>query len=292
MQEPSSARPPARDLLQRLVAVLRQPPVMLPGAIVLLVAILAFAVQPGSSDAAPPGTAAPLKITSDASTPSPTPSPTASPTQPPAATLTAQPPGRPSGVPTTAAPATPSPAAEVAGARATPTSDPALAYEPTECGPIKETTVSLAVEQNLAGVSVRATRAAIYPIDYFRCILLATGGPDAVNLASAVGKAFKSGSTHAVLIDLWITNTSRDFGQVNLKTATVAAAGQTFSPIATLGGRAEVVISGGQGRNVTLLVAIKNTVSETTGPTTLTLDAPLSGGKETPGKYQLFLPTP
>jgi hypothetical protein len=72
----------------------------------------------------------------------------------------------------------------------------------------------------------------------------------------------------------------------------VAAAGQSFSPIATLGGRSEVVVSSGQGRNVTLVVAIRNTVGATAGPVTLVIEAPLSGGTPVAGKYQLFLPTP
>jgi len=139
---------------------------------------------------------------------------------------------------------------------------------------------------------VRATNAAIYPIDYFSCILMATGGPDATNLAVSLQRTQKSGATHAVLVDLWIANTSRDFGQVNLRTASLAAAGQVFTPTATLGGRSEVVISSGQARSVTLVVAITNTITDNVGPVTLSIDAPLWGGKPTPGKYQLFLPTP
>lgn len=107
-----------------------------------------------------------------------------------------------------------------------------------------------------------------------------------------VSKAEREGMTHAVLIDLWITNSSREFGQVNLRTAVISAAGQVFSPLATLGGRSEVVVSGGQGRNVTLVAAVKNTIGSGTGPITVSIDAPLAGGKQTAGKYQLFLPTP
>jgi hypothetical protein len=98
--------------------------------------------------------------------------------------------------------------------------------------------------------------------------------------------------THAILIDLWITNAGRDFGQVTLKDAQLAAAGQLFSPLATLGGRADVVVASGQGRNVTLVVAIKNSLGPTTGPVTLTIGSPLFGGQPTAGKYSLFLPTP
>ena len=57
-------------------------------------------------------------------------------------------------------------------------------------------------------------------------------------------------------------------------------------------GRGEVVVSSGEGRSVTLVVTLANAVGGTTGPMTLTVDAPLSGGQQTAGKYQLFLPTP
>jgi hypothetical protein len=185
------------------------------------------------------------------------------------------------------------PTDEVAGARSTPTTAPEadLSRESTQCGTIQETSVALSVEQVLQGVSVRVTRGTVYPVDYFRCILMATGGREAISLAGSISKAQRDGATHAVLVDLWITNAARDFAQVNLKTAQLAAAGQAFAPLATLGGRSEVVVSSGQGRNVTLVVTLANKL-ETTGPVTLTIDAPLAGGKQTPGKYQLFLPTP
>jgi hypothetical protein len=89
-----------------------------------------------------------------------------------------------------------------------------------------------------------------------------------------------------------MANSSKQFGQINVRNATVAAAGQTFSPLATLGGRSEVVISSGQGRNLSLVVAITNTIGETTGPVTLLVEGPLLAGAQVPGKYQLFLPTP
>jgi hypothetical protein len=148
------------------------------------------------------------------------------------------------------------------------------------------------VEQTINGVAIQATRASAYPIEYFRCILMATGGREAVALASSVTKVQDAGATHALLIDLWITNAGREFGQLNLKSSSLAAAGRQFAPLATLGGRAEVVVSSGQGREITLVVAITNDVGDSTGPVTLTVDAPLVGGKEQPGKYQLFLPTP
>lgn len=150
----------------------------------------------------------------------------------------------------------------------------------------------LSVEQTLYGVSLRATKASVFPIEYFRCILRATGGNDAHALASSIDKAFKDGSTHAVLIDVWVANSNRDFGQLNLKSATLAAAGQMFAPLATLGGRAEVVVSGGQGRAVTIVIPVKESVGPTIGPVTLVAEAPLVGGKKTAGKYQLFLPLP
>ena len=276
---------------------LKKPQFFLPALIVVGMLGLAFGLQPGggtkakSAEKAPSALAA---LTSPTAIATPTASPTRQPTVAPSPAATqgagANPIASPGGVGSAS-----TPSSEVAAARSTPGNTPAepdLAHESTQCGAIQETATDLSVEQVLSGVSVRATRAAVYPVDYFRCILMATGGRDAVSLASAVSKAERTGATHAVLIDLWITNSSRDFGQVNLKTAAVAAAGQTFAPLATLGGRAEVVISGGQGRNVTLVVAVTNKIGEDTGPITVSLQAPLAGGKQTAGKYQLFQPTP
>lgn len=275
---------------------LKKPQLMLPALVILGMLGLAFGFQPGGSSGAEPARGSAVDPVAGQQTPAtPASTPTVAPTQPKADRGTSTP-------SSTGSPAGGSPAAgaaatnEVAGARSTPsvepTADPDLAREPTQCGAIQETSMPLAVEQVLSGVSVRATRAAVYPIDYFRCILMATGGREAVALASLVSKAEREGMTHAVLIDLWVTNSARDFGQVNLRTAVVSAAGQAFGPLATLGGRAEVVVSGGQGRNVTLLAAVKNTVGSGTGPITVTIEAPLAGGKQTAGKYQLFLPTP
>lgn len=238
---------------------------------------LVFLVQP----AGPSAPAAPEETPFPALPPEPTATPTAFPTptpgsEPPAGTVEAT--------------------SEVAGARSTPqataTEDPDLLSAPSECGDVQEATYAMAVEQTLAGAAVQATQASIYPVDYLRCILLATGGREAVSLAAALGKAGREGATHAVVVDLWITNGSRDFVQVDLKNAVFAAAGQTFTPLASLGARAEVVVSSGQGRNVTLVGTLTNTLSSNTGPITLTLDAPRLGGEPTPGKYQLFLPTP
>ncbi len=174
------------------------------------------------------------------------------------------------------------PKADVAGARstpqATPTYDEALQQQPTQCGEIKETTTAVAVEQSISGVSVKATKVAVYPVEYFRCILMATGGQEAYSLASSILKAEEQGQTHIILIDLWMANASKQFGQINVRNATVAAAGQTFAPIATLGGRSEVVVSSGQGRNLSLVVAIKNTIGDTPGPVTLLMDGPLLAG--------------
>ena len=260
--------------------------------------LVAFGLQPGSGEH---GTV------SDAPAIAARTSPTAA-VPSPAATL---PPKTPAASASRAAQANPSPQAtgdsaliadpalapgqsEVAGARATPAdaNQPDLARQTTECGAIQEASVALSVEQTLYGVSLRATKASVFPIEYFRCILMATGGNDAFSLASSIAKAYKDGATHAVLIDLWVANSSRDFGQLNLKAATLAAARQVFSPLATLGGRAEVVVSGGQGRAVTLVIPVKESVGPTIGPVTLTAEAPLVGGKKTAGKYQLFLPVP
>jgi hypothetical protein len=288
VDRPPRQRPPAFEP-NRLLEKLKKPQYALPAAIVVVMLGVAFGLQPGSTSTS---TSARDSFTAiPKPTESPLPSPTAAPATP-----------DPSATP--AAPATPAeagsihtPSAEVAGARSTPGAaaaalDPALTAEPTQCGALQETTVPLSVEQAISGVSVKATRAAIYPIDYFRCILVATGGNEAYTLASAVARAANEDMTTVLLVDLWIANSSRHFGQINLRTARAAAAGQSFSPIATLGGRSEVVVSSGQGRNVTLVIAIRNTVGATAGPLTLVIEAPLSGGTPVAGKYQLFLPTP
>ena len=184
----------------------------------------------------------------------------------------------------------------IPGARSTPaaspTVDPALQRQPTQCGQIQESTTAVSVEQSITGVSIKATRVAVYPVEYFRCILMATGGQEAYGLASSVNKAEEAGMTHVVLVDLWVANASKQFGQVNVRNATLAVAGQSFTPTATLGGRSEVVVSSGQGRNLSVVFAIKNGVGATTGPMTLIVDGPLTGGNPVAGKYQLFLPTP
>lgn len=272
---------------------LKKPQFMLPGLVVVGMLGLAFGLQPGGeSKSSSSDDRAALVVTQPSTTAA-----AATPTSPPSqqATQAATPRGSSTAATTNTEPVG-STTSEVAGARSTPGAEPTpdadLAREPTQCGAIQETSALLAVEQVLAGVSVRATRAAVYPIEYFRCILMATGGREAVALANMVSKAEREGMTHAVLIDLWITNSARDFGQVNLRTAVISAAGQAFPPLATLGGRAEVVVSSGQGRNVTLVTAVKNTIGIGTGAITVSIDAPLAGGRQTAGKYQLFLPTP
>lgn len=305
MQQTPGPRSPAwGDIVQRLRLQIQKPYILLPGAVVVLMLAVALGVQPKSSGAASSTDAPSLDIravgtpTAAAATQTPlptaTPLSTATPKPSPTVAGNATPPAAsPSAVTSPAASPASNPTSQVAGVQATPTPDDgSLAFQTTQCGAIKETSVTLAVEQNISGISVRATNAAIYPIDYFSCILMATGGPEATNLSVSLQRTQKAGATHAVLIDLWIANTSRDFGQVNLRTASLAAAGQVFIPTATLGGRSEVVISGGQARSVTLVVAITDTVTENVGPVTLSIDPPLWGGKPTAGKYQLFLPTP
>lgn len=294
---PPPQRPGAgsNQLLQKL----KKPQYALPAAIIVGVLGLAFGVQPGT-----PGQAKDISTVaisrSDVDVPTlPAATPTASVTKSTQTTPATLPAGATQGsanaIPP-AANASPTVTSDVAGVRstpgATPTLDPALEQQPTQCGAIKETTTPVAVEQSISGLSIKATRVAVYPVDYFRCILMATGGQEAYGLASSVLKAEDAGSTHIILIDLWMTNASKQFGQVNVRNATVAAAGQTFAPLATLGGRSEVVVSSGQGRTLSLVIAIKNTVGETTGPVTLVLEGPLLAGAQVPGKYQLFLPTP
>jgi len=263
----------------------KKPQFLIPALVVFGVVVFAFGIQPSSGKTA--ASRSPLLAAA--------PSPTAKPTDQPAISPSPEPAKSPATTGTVPAAANTT-TADVAGVRGTPaptsTVEQDLSHETTQCGTIQESSIAVNVQQALSGVSIAATRAAIYPVDYFRCILMATGGREALSLASSLSKAQQAGATHAVLMDLWITNAGRDFGQVNLKTASLAVAGQTFVPLATLGGRAEVVVSSGQGRNVTLVVGIKNGVGATTGPMTLTVDAPMTGGKQTAGKFQLFLPTP
>ncbi len=251
-----------------------RPGYLLPAVVVIAALLLTVVVQPG-----PHRSDARSDVRVEAVRPSPTPSP-------PSPTPQPSPAASPPSPPETA----------VAGVRSTPpaspTVDAALLEQPTQCGPLRETAVALAVEQAISGISVRATRAAIYPIDYFTCILIAAGGNESLQLASALRKQESAGLTHVVLIDLWVANGSKLFGQLNLRTATVAAAGQAFPAVATLGARSELVLASGQGRNVTLVAAARNTVTENLGPVTIVIDAPLAGGTPVAGKYQLFLPIP
>jgi len=277
---PRPQDPAAKSLLAKLMA---KPQVLLPLVVVGGMLGIAFGVQPGGSGGGTParasGSIEPTAAVSATATPH-----AASPTA--VSTRTAQ--GSAAG---------PSTTADVAGVRATAAASPTpvidLTRETTQCGSLQETPTTLSVEQSISGISVRATRAAVYPAEYFKCILMATGGQEANALAASVAKAVRdNGATHAVLVDLWLTNAARDFGQVNLRTASLAAAGASFGPLATLGGRSEVVVSSGQGRAVTLVITVKNTVGANTGPMTLTLDGPMASGKQVAGKYQLFLPTP
>ena len=278
-------RPPASTFdANALLQKLKKPQYALPGAIVVGMLAIAFGVQPQGADGkasdiatTPIERSEPASPTASVAASSPTAtSPQASPTPEPSNTQ------------------------QVAGVRSTPgatvsptaTVDPALQRQPTQCGELKEATTTVAVEQSISGVSIKATRVAVYPIEYFRCILMATGGQEAYGLAGSIMKAEEQGQTHVVLVDLWMANGSKQFGQLNVRGGSLAVAGQTFAPTATLGGRSEVVVSSGQGRNLALVFAIKNTIGETTGPMTLVVDGPLIGGNQVAGKYQLFLPTP
>ena len=265
---------------------LLRPKVVVPALLVIVLLGIALSVNPGGK---PAGAAMRTPTVAPAAR-------TATTTPVPTATRPAQ----AASSPTPATKLSQSPAAgetvtnDVAGARATPaaTTLPDYSRETTQCGASQESVLALSVEQAVSSVSVRATRAAVYPAEYFRCMLMATGGRESVALAASIAKAQDAGATHAVLLDLWITNSGRVLGQINLRSATVAAAGRTFTPLATLGGRSEVVVASGQGRNVTLVVTIQTNVGVSTGPMTLGIDAPISGGQPAAGKYQLFLPTP
>ncbi len=282
----------------RLIEKLKKPHYAIPAAIVVVMIGLAIGVQPGQQASGAqdvglqPDNAVLFEPTPTAMLPTQEPVleptvaiPTAQSTD---TTATGEPVASPSGGST--------PESQVAGVQSTPsavpTVDAALLAQPTQCGALQETAIALGVEQVMSGISVQATGASVYPIEYFRCILMATGGTEAYALAGSVSKAEQANMTHVVLVDLWIANSSKQFAQVNLKTASLAAAGQTFGPMATLGGRSEVVVATGQGRAVTVVVAIKNAVTPTTGPMTIVVDGPLSNGEQLPGKFQLFLPTP
>ncbi len=285
---------------------LRRKAVALPGLAVGAMLLVAVGLQPRGPSPTPESGARidPAAVAAASPTPPPSPAPSPSPTtaprtasatasRSPGATATADP--AHAGLPGDAiAPA--SAADEVAGARSTATAtagaDIDLSAQSTQCGAIQETTIAVSVVQSLGGISVKATRAAVYPVEYFRCILVATGGKDAIALATSIYKAEREGVTHAVLVDFWIANGGREFGQVNLTTATIAAAGRTFPLLAALGGRGEVVVSSGEGRAVTIVALLTSTVGATTGPITVSIEAPMVGGKPTPGKYQIFLPTP
>lgn|GEM_PF-1327227 len=285
MQRAPGPQPPsfaANAWLEKL----KKPQYALPAAIVVGMLAIAFGVQPrGANGEATDIATTPIERADDTATAAPTGTPTLpAPTARPSTTVAA-------GTGTTG-----TATSDVAGVRSTPqsspTADPALQRQPTQCGELKETTTAVAVEQSISGVSIKATRVAVYPIEYFRCILMATGGQEAYGLAGSIMRAEEQGQTHVVLVDLWMANGSKQFGQINVRGATLAVAGQTFAPTATLGGRSEVVVSSGQGRNLSLVVAIKNTVGATTGPMTLVVEGPLIGGNQVAGKYQLFLPTP
>lgn len=292
---PSGGERSPNGLLEKL----KKPQYALPAAIVAGMLGIAFGVQPGGPPTHAEDVSTAIIQRTESSATAPATSPTTQPTKPGSALPTATQPSSPAGDNRQAA-ATSTTTNDVAGVRSTPsasatataTVDPALQREPTQCGELKEITVAVAVEQSISGVSMKATRVAVYPIEYFRCILMATGGQEAYGLASSVARAEGEGQTHIVLIDLWLANASKQFGQVNVRNAALAVAGQSFAPLATLGGRSEVVISSGQGRNLSLVVGISNSIGATTGPMTLIVEGPLTGGAQLPGKYQLFLPTP
>lgn len=161
-----------------------------------------------------------------------------------------------------------------------------------DCGRLQEAVYPLAVEQGLQGVTVSVRGATVYPLEYLQCVLAGMEGAEAEALAEALAERYREGHSHAVLLDLWVTNGARTFAQVNLRNGSFAAAGQTFPPVATVGGRAEVVLGSGQGRSIALLATVRNDVGTTTGPLTLVLEPPIVGGEPVPGKYQLFLPLP
>lgn len=268
---------------------------ILPAAIVAGIIVAAVTIQPSG----PPASAGQLEGMAPATStvaPSPTSAvPTPEPTLPLASATTSS-----SRTPGPSVNET-SPGEAVAGAIQTPsatvttvapTPDLSGGMEQAQCGLIQEASVPLAVEQNLAGVAIRATNAAVYPIEYLRCILLATGGSDAVTLANAIAEAGRAGSTHAALVDLWASNGNRDFAQLNLRDAEVISAGGTTGALGVLNGRGDIVIASGQARTVTLVATMTVTYGATPGPITLSIEAPLIGGTATKGKYQLFLPTP
>jgi len=253
---------------------------VLPGAVVVAVLAAAIAWQPGSPSADGGVHVAALPV---AGTPGPSPTPSPSAASPTAGERSAPSPAAGGGSAT----------AEVAGARATATPTPPRVFANVgDCGALREAVYPLAVEQGLQGVTVAVRTAAVYPLEYLQCVLAGMQGAEAEALAGVLAERYRAGDTHAVLLDLWVTNGSRTFAQVNLRRASVAAASQLFAPSAVIGGRAEVVLNSGEGRSLSILVTLRNTVGETTGPLTLTVEAPLVGGQPVAGRYQLFIPLP
>ncbi len=265
-------------------AKLRSPVYVLPGAVVAAVLAAAIAWQPGSPSAGggvqvaavPAAETPPPSATLPASAASPTPRERVAPSPTPS---------RAAGEDT--------PTAEVAGARSTAApAQPRVFANVGDCGALREAVYPVAVEQGLQGVTIAVRSAAVYPLEYLQCVLAGMQGAEAEALAGMLAERYRAGDTHAVLLDLWVTNGARTFAQVNLRRASVAAAGQLFSPSAVIGGRAEAVLNSGEGRSLSMLVTLRNTLGEATGPLTLTVEAPLVGGQPVAGRYQLFIPLP
>ena len=309
--------PPPPLISPAVLARLRKPQVLIPLTIVVGMIVLAFTIQPGGASGQTKGTSTDVPSVSLAATTTATPAPQPSSTPVVLPTVAGHATGAATPRASSATPNAAKPSAsvtngntnpnasgtatdQVEGVQATPqgtasvspTAEPDFSHQSTQCGSLQEISTPVSIQQAINGVAVQAQRVATYPADYFSCILMATGGTEAISLSQAVLAAKTSGMTDIVLIDLWVTDAGTDFGQLSLKDSAVAVAGQTFAPIATLGGRADVVVSSGQGRNVTLVVAVKNTLGGSLGPMTLTVNGPMVGGTQVAGKYQLFLPTP
>jgi hypothetical protein len=255
-----------------------KPAYAIPGGVVGAVLLLAVFIQPSAATTPADELDEPIVIA----------------TATPAFTVTTEPTATATADTSTTAEPTVDGTSEVAGVQSTPepTATEMQAVTSAQCGALQEGTFIVGVTQTLSGVSVEATQVSVYPISYLHCLLLATGGHDAVTLASALGDAERAGSTHVALVDIWITNGSRDFAQLTLNTVLFSAAGQNFPALGTLGGGAEAVIASGQGRAVTVVGTVTNTIGSNTGPITLSLEGPWLGGVQVAGKYQLFLPTP
>jgi hypothetical protein len=190
--------PPPPLISPAALAWLRKPQFLLPLAVVAGMIVVAFGIQPGGAKGETPA-AAIRTVSPSAAAQLATATPTGAPAQAKStataaigqaqatqAGLVQNQQGQQVGTTPGGQTAT----SDVAGVRGTPSAtstqqaQPDLSRQSTQCGSMQETSVTLAIEQTINGVSVKATKSSTYPIEYFRCILMATGTQEAFTLAS------------------------------------------------------------------------------------------------------------